>query len=156
MQGDSKKIWVSKLSGGVCMFDELMLHSDKLQYRNKYSNQVTMKIRLPWYRGLPISCIERVEVKIDGKEIPRDKTRLVVSGHEYRMCELAEMSETNWFVLDTAEVRLDPGSDLGQGMHDVSLAVKLRIPYGEPDYYDFDFSQLALCNKKMELVGREF
>jgi hypothetical protein len=138
------------------MFDEFMIHGDKLQYRGRCARQLAMKIRLPWYRGLPLSCVERIEVTIDGEEIPRDKTRLVVSGHEYRMCELAEMPESVWFVLDTAEVRLITGRDVKEGAHDVSLAVKLRIPYGEPDYYDFDFSQLALCNKKMELVGSDF
>jgi hypothetical protein len=137
------------------MFDELMIHSKEL-HRGKTDANVLFDARLPWYRGLPLSCVERVEITLDGEVIPEENTFITVSGVQHRVTDLPELMNATWFVLDLARVEADSGKPLAPGPHDVSLGIKLRIPYGEPDYYEFDFNQYAFCKKTLELVGRDW
>jgi hypothetical protein len=132
-----------------------MIHGEDL-YPGARENSVALKARIPWYRGLPLSCVERVEVSIDGKTYGRGVTTLTVSGHTHRLDALPELTRPVWFVLDTAEVEVDTSAPLPEGEHDVALSIKLRIPYGDPDYYQFDYNQVAFCQKKMRLVGRDW
>jgi hypothetical protein len=142
------------------MFDELMINSNELHVKNKkIPNVVNLKIRLPWYRSLPVSCIERLEFTLDGKVIPADRTRLCVGGVMYSPFAIADLYESNWFVLDAKEVKLTLDSPISVGEHEVSLLMGVRIPYLEGDSITFGgvefnrFVQYASCNKKMQYKG---
>ena len=83
------------------------------------------RIRSPWYRSLPLSCID-VELSVDGDRVESERIAFCVNGQAYDLSELAELSDEFWFVLDPAKLRV---AKVEPGPHDVSLLLGLRIPY---------------------------
>jgi len=132
------------------VFDELMIHSEHLSVRGE--REVALEIRLPWYRSLPMSCIERLEFTVDGVTVPAAHTVLVSDGIPYAAEKLAQLCDTQWFVLDTKQARLTLDGPLTPGEHDVSLLMSLRIPYRDTNYgvaVDEKYVQFAICSKKL-------
>ncbi len=84
-----------------------------------------LRLRSPWYRALPLSCID-VELTVDGERIPDDRIRVHVNERDYSLDELHERYDEFWFVLDPARVRV---SGVGPGEHRVEARLGLRIPY---------------------------
>jgi hypothetical protein len=116
---------------------------------------VRLQLRLPWYRSLPLSCIERLSVAIDGEEQTEDRLRVVVNGELRSLHEVAEMHEVWWFVLDTVDLQIASTGGLEPGKHEVRVGLQLRIPYGDPHFRDFECSQVAECTKELELLGKD-
>ena len=138
------------------MFDEQMIHGDYLESRRSGEpGAVRAKLRLPWYRSLPLSCIERIDVEIDGRPIPPEAIALRTNGHVHPVAELPQLHEVEWFVLDALDLDLTPESELAPGAHRVSVGLQMRIPYGDKDFGRFEFVQTARCSKDLELVGRD-
>ncbi len=90
-------------------------------------------VRLNWYRTLPISCIERLELSIDGAAVPARRMTLRLPGGEYSVDGLAAHDDNWWFVLDEAELVVDQPGGLSPGEHDARLVLGTRIPYFGPD-----------------------
>ena len=89
-----------------------------------------VEIRLNWYRSLPLSCIEKVQLTLDGQPVPPEALRFGINGHEYRLDELAGLADEFWFVLDPAVLRVhDPGKVAAGESHTVEAEVAFRAPY---------------------------
>ncbi|HCJ5524751.1 TPA: hypothetical protein NUW91_001966 [Klebsiella pneumoniae] len=139
------------------MFDELML-SDTAILSNRKKNGLTeasLRLRLPWYRSLPISCIEKIELTIDGKPVRSDALTISVGDVYHTLEEASRLSEVSWFVLDQATAKFPVDPDLAPGPHDVALNLVLRIPYQEPEYWPIDFTQTAKHTRSVEFLGEE-
>jgi hypothetical protein len=139
------------------MFDEFLINGNEVYPKRSSDEGVRLKIRLPWYRSLPLSCVERVDIKIDGESISRDNTLLSLYGQKHTMDEVLKKHNTVWFVLDTADIIIRTDKPLEVGNHDVSVEMKLRVPYRDPegDFIDFDFNQIVRCNKNLQFEGRD-
>ena len=86
-------------------------------------------VRLPWYRTVPLSTVELVSLKVDERTIPAGSIRFAINGGEWRLQQLPELVDQQWFVIDTAELRvvddrLDRGSE-----HDVEVVLAVYPPY---------------------------
>lgn len=86
---------------------------------------VELRLRSPWYRSLPLSCID-VELTIDGAQVASDRLRLCVNEHDYALDELGDQYEEFWFVLDQARLRV---ADVASGDHEVTVRLGVRVPY---------------------------
>jgi len=133
------------------MFDELMIHSERLTAKS--GTDVALDIRLPWYRSLPLSCVERLEFTVDGAAVPPEKTVLLSDGVPYPAEKLRELSETQWFVLDTKQAVLTLDAPLTPGTHEVALAMQLRVPYRDTNYgvpgIEETYIQFASCRRML-------
>ena len=140
------------------MFDELLINGNELYPKRTFDEGVRLKIRLPWYRSLPLSCVERVDVIIDGEKISRDNTFLNLYGQHHTMDEVLKQHNTVWFVLDTANIIVNTDKPLEVGNHDVSVEMKLRVPYRDREsiFIDFDFHQIVRCRKNLQFEGRDY
>src|SRR3954471_11180371 len=88
-----------------------------------------LDLHLSWYRSLPLSSVEAVELTVNGEAVARDEIRFAVNGHEYALDELADRWDEIWFVLDPATLRVArplvrPGDEA-----DVTVRLVNRIPY---------------------------
>jgi len=86
-------------------------------------------VRLPWYRTVPLSTVEIVSLKVDERQIPGGNIRFAINGGEWSLDELPALTEQDWFVIDTAELRvrderLESGSE-----HAVELVLAVFPPY---------------------------
>jgi hypothetical protein len=89
-----------------------------------------LEIRLEWYRSLPLSSVEGVQLALDGEPVPQDKIRFGINGHEYRLDELTDLADEDWFILDPAVLRVrDAGKVKAGENHDLEAEVTFRAPY---------------------------
>lgn len=89
---------------------------------------VKIRIRLPSYRSLPLSCIENIEFNIDGTTYPSDALTLFLDNVPYRPSEMEGLIDRWWFILDHAMVFVPTGT-LGQGLHLVEIKLATVEPY---------------------------
>ena len=126
------------------MFDERMISGDSLQANQRFVAK--MQVRLPWYRALPLSCVERIELMIDGKEISRGDLHLGIYGQTYSLERLHDLPNVLWFQLDTADLYAELDEPVSQGEHEVRVAIEIKIPYSSKP-----FRQVAHCTKSLML-----
>jgi hypothetical protein len=86
-------------------------------------------LRLPWYRALPLSSVEGLEVRIDGEPVPSDELRLTLDGRTYALSDLPPLYEDWWYVADPAEVWAPKEGGLPRGEHELDVTIAIRIPY---------------------------
>jgi len=88
-----------------------------------------LDVRLNWYRSVPLSCVERLEVALDGTSLPAERTTVELGGARCAIGELAAQDQRWWSVLDAATVRVDLDAAPAPGPHAVDLLLGTRIPY---------------------------
>ena len=89
----------------------------------------TFDLRMPWYRALPLSSLEGLEVTIDGEAVPSEDLRLSYAGTTYTLSDLPPLYDDWWYVADPAEVRAPKSEGLAAGEHELDVTIALRIPY---------------------------
>jgi len=100
------------------------------------NNQVTgfqLKIRIPYYRGVPLSLIETVQLTVDGETYPPNQMTFSAGGRAYTFDELAKVTELEWFFGDPATLTVDKPGGLSSGMHTVQLGIVIRKSYWPKD-----------------------
>lgn len=90
---------------------------------------VAFNLRMPWYRALPLSCLEGLEVRLDGDEVPPEELVLRLEGETYRLSDLPPLHERWWHVTDPIEVTVPRGPSSPGDEHELDVTVALRIPY---------------------------
>lgn len=89
-----------------------------------------LEYRLSWYRSLPLSCIEKVGLTLDGEPVPPEAMTFSINGHRYRLEELPGLADEFWFVLDSAIVSVhDPGKVKAGESHRIDAELAFRPPY---------------------------
>lgn len=89
----------------------------------------TFGLRMPWYRALPLSSLEGLEVHIDGEAVPSEELSLGLGGRTYALADLPPLHDEWWYVADAAEVRAPKPDGLKPGEHELDVTIALRIPY---------------------------
>lgn len=94
------------------------------------AGRVSVSVRMPWYRALPLSSITGVTFSIDGHEVPRESiVWRTTAGVGYALDELPPRHDTWWFVLDSAVIEGDLPQLAELEGHEVQVQIGLYIPY---------------------------
>jgi hypothetical protein len=101
---------------------EGMIRPDALTARDGW---LAVAVHLPWYRSLPICCIESVDVAVDGA--PVAIRSIAVPGFTGRL-EEAGRSDAAWDLRDPLDVTLDAPAPPGTVVP-IEVGVAVRIPY---------------------------
>ncbi len=90
----------------------------------------SVEILLNWYRSLPLSCVDAIELTLDGAAIAPEQVRFQLNGASRSLDELADMTEEMWFIQDHAVLAVRRAPPLRTGDR-VNLTLRLgsRIPY---------------------------
>jgi len=139
----------------AAVFDELMLPDQADLTGPTTDGTAIVALRLPWYRSLPLSCVEGVVISIDDGTVDGEGMTISVGDAEHPVAELGQLADVEWFVLDRATVRFAQPEGLLPGMHRVALTLTLRIPYAEPEYWPIDFTQTAEHSRTVEFLGKD-
>jgi hypothetical protein len=101
-------------------------------FRNIYLNEVpvgfNLGINLNYYRGLHVSCIEKLEVKVDGEILPEHLYLFCINGKKFSISQLKDLYAEFWGIKDTANLEIY-NNGLSDGEHDVELTLHFRSPY---------------------------
>jgi hypothetical protein len=87
--------------------------------------RLAVTVHLPWYRSLPVSCLESVRVTVDG--VPAHVRSVATGGYTGRV-EDASASDATWDLRDELAVVLDRAARPGD-VRAVDVALAIRIPY---------------------------
>lgn len=101
-------------------------------FKNILINDVTqgfnVGVNLNYYRGLHVSCIEELELKIDGEPIPEHLILFCINGKKFSINQLKDLYAEFWALKDTVNIEVYNGG-LQDGEHDVYLTLHIRSPY---------------------------
>ena len=103
------------------MIEEGSLHSDP--------DGFSVEVRMPWYRALPLSSVTKVEMRVDGEQIPATDLTFGINGHTYTLDDLPPRFDEWWYVLDGVELRAKRAGGLPKGDHEVDVQLGIYIPY---------------------------
>ncbi|GAA4718747.1 hypothetical protein Prum_014690 [Phytohabitans rumicis] len=131
------------------MFPERLLEAESLR---PVPGGFTAALRLTWYRALPLSCIERITVTIDGQQVEQDAVRFSLGPvGPLPVAALAPLTDTWWYVLDSALLSVESAAAGEPGVHEISVVMGLHIPYlpvgGKP------LVNLDTCAKQLEVAA---
>jgi hypothetical protein len=87
--------------------------------------RLSVAVHLPWYRSLPVSCLEALEVRVDG--VPAEIRSLAVGGFTGTVADAAD-SDDWWDLREALDVSLDAAAAPGEVLT-VAVALAVRIPY---------------------------
>ncbi|VXC24647.1 conserved hypothetical protein [Arthrobacter sp. 9AX] len=105
-------------AGTFIVEDSLQADDQKLKY----------KIRLPWYRSLPLSSVTNLEVGLDGVPVDSKNLRVELNGKILSLEEFEPLWDEYWFVQDNATILIEGHPALGDAV-EVRTRINLRSPY---------------------------
>lgn len=127
----------------------------KNECKNGVIEGYSLQVRIPFYRSVPLSCIEQISIKIDGDEKKQEDIRFVYNGVIYNLTELPALMNVWWELVEKAKIIVSDSRGLKEGKHNVELTVKLRwpilIPSDGKNLPNYDTSK---ASKKM-IVSKE-
>ncbi|GHF34758.1 hypothetical protein FHX82_005455 [Amycolatopsis bartoniae] len=92
-------------------------------------------VRLPWFRALPVSCVEQVLLTLDGEVIPETDLLAQFGGRLVPLSALRTMPDRYWAVEETLSVGVPAGGPVPPAGTVVSVELTLRMPDGGgPDW----------------------
>ncbi len=107
----------------------------------------------PSYRGSYLSCIQNMEVFLDGEQIPENQILFYINGKEFLISEFKDLYKEYWFILDKAVVRILKEGGLEKGSeHRVHVKMRHLIPYTG---YNGDYLVLNGSDEKILKVAEE-
>jgi hypothetical protein len=87
-------------------------------------------LHLAWYRSLPLSCLEGIDLTIDDVAAERQALKVRVDGRELGLDDLPELDDEWWFVQDALTVVVPVDEPRARGAEvDVDVTLATRIPY---------------------------
>ncbi len=87
-----------------------------------------LDLRINYYRGLPLSSVQKVEVEIDGEKIPEYLMLFEVNGKCFAPNQLSGLYSEYWGIKTPAHLRVF-NYGLAAGEHDVSVRIEYKSPY---------------------------
>lgn len=89
----------------------------------------SIRARMPWYRGLPISSIMDLAIAVDGQIAAPRAITIETDGVKRTLSEAAQVWDQSWYVLDDLIIHVAGVHVEIRDGHKVDLTLGLRIPY---------------------------
>lgn len=115
----------------------MLLERDLIQsvgFRNvREGGEITgfqLRVRMPSYRGMTASLIDGIAVRVgDLVDVAADVPRWTLQGKTYTLQELWDSDGVRWPLEDAAIVTVPFEGGLPDGVHEVSIELRLRMSY---------------------------
>lgn len=113
------------------MFEKYLVHPEDFRNIAKNSKIIgfQVKLRIPYYRGIPMSCVQEITLKLDDQPVPHEKMTIEVKRETFKYSELSTAINHRWEMSDTITVFVEKEGGLSKGEHKVHGYVRLRISY---------------------------
>jgi hypothetical protein len=100
-----------------------------------------LEIRLPSYRSLPLSCIEKIGVKVGGEDVSLSAAALRIENRWHRLANLPTLLDVWWFILDQATLFVP--MVVVSGRHEVAVEIVRVEPYITAGRFSFTNTSTA-------------
>jgi hypothetical protein len=129
----------------------------KNTYVNGRKNGFEFDVRLAYYRGLYLSCIDKFEVVVDGEKIDSNDITFCLNDKEFSVYQLPHLISEFWTILTPANIKVRKPGGLPAGEHEIELTLILRSPYmplpgGKGDH---KYVPIDSCDKKILSIAEQ-
>ena len=114
------------------MFDRYIFSENSCRNVEKDGKIIgfSMKTRITYYRGIPLSMVHDIKVTVDGEETPRDSIRFSVDDEDwFTLDELTTVTTYKWEYGQEAVITVLRDGGLPRGEHEVTLETMVRTAY---------------------------
>lgn len=97
-----------------------------------------VKVRLPYYRGIWLSTIDPLHLKVDGEAFARETITFCLGDRRFTLDQLEGASTVRWFFGDPATLVIKKPGGLLAGMHTVEFSIGWRhsyVPINDPNHF---------------------
>ncbi|GAB3098228.1 hypothetical protein GCM10027217_15240 [Pseudomaricurvus hydrocarbonicus] len=111
-------------------FDDRILSNKHFQPIALNDNTVgfNLGVYLNYYRGVAISCIDKLELSVNGKSVPEHFICVVINEKKFTVAQLKDLYSEFWGIRNKIDLEVYNGG-LPPGEHDIELTLELRNPY---------------------------
>lgn len=91
-----------------------------------------MNLRINYYRGLPLCCVEAIDIEVDGKKVPPEAMLLQHQGREYPYLDILSddfPEDFYWLFGQKLRVVVKQPGGIPQGHHMVKVTLGTRRSY---------------------------
>lgn len=93
-----------------------------------------LKIRIPYYRGVPLSQVEDVTIVVDGQAYPRERLTFSVGDRAYAFNDMKTVTDVFFVFGEYATVTVAKPGGLEPGMHTVEARILIDTGGGNTAY----------------------
>ncbi|OPG08971.1 DUF6379 domain-containing protein [Microbispora sp. GKU 823] len=111
------------------MFDQYIVCEEGFRAREDGRAGGVVEVRMPYYRGLILSMVEAVDLVLDGRPVPPERTTFTVHGNTYTFAQLPHTTQDRWEFGERAQLTFETDEPLAPGEHEVTVSVRLRLSY---------------------------
>lgn len=103
-------------------------------------------LRINYYRGLPLSSVQKIVLEVDGKEIPKQLMLFKLREKIFTIDELPKLYTEYWGIKTPAHLLVFNGG-LSEEKHEVKVRIEYKSPYMEfaPGVYGMIDGSGSLC-----------
>lgn len=89
-----------------------------------------LKTRITYYRGIPLSMIDNVEIRVDNRLVDKTKIHFTPNGEDwFTLAEMETVSAIKWEFGEEATIFAEQEGGLSQGKHKVALRTSITVAY---------------------------
>lgn len=82
------------------------------------------------YRGIWISTLEGINLKVDGVDVPQEDIMLCLKGMKFPICDLSGHTEVFWGARDKCVINVNKVGGLSKGKHEIEIEILKRADFG--------------------------
>ncbi len=82
------------------------------------------------YRGVWVSTLEGIRLKVDGEEVPQENMMVCLKGMKFSICDLEGHTEVFWGAHDPCVISVNKVGGLSKGEHKVEIEILKRADFG--------------------------
>ena len=88
-----------------------------------------LKTRIAYYRGVPLSMVDKIELVVDNVQVASEKIRFTVGDESFTLKEMETVTSTKWEFGQQATIFVDQPGGLSRGEHNIYLSQTTRVAY---------------------------
>jgi Domain of unknown function (DUF6379) len=88
-----------------------------------------LKTRIAYYRGVPLSMVDDIELVVDDQPVDKTKIHFTVGDETFTLREMETVTTTKWEFGQQATIFVDQPGGLSKGEHKVFLRQVTRVAY---------------------------
>jgi hypothetical protein len=88
-----------------------------------------LKTRIAYYRGVPLSMVDKIELVVDDRPVESEKIRFTVGNETFPLKEMETVTSTKWEFGQQATLFVDQPGGLSKGEHKIFLSQTTRVAY---------------------------
>jgi hypothetical protein len=128
------------------MYDEHVLTDEGCRnvWKNGKKVGYCVNLKINYYRGLPICCIDQISLEVDGEKVDPSSMILQHNGKEYPYLEILKddfPTDVYWLFGEKLRVVVKREGGIDQGRHHVKVTLGTRRSYTP--------TMISVCEKEL-------